>query len=540
MFPLTLFLTSTCFATVHGYLWPSPMLDELESLLYEITAQPPDMASFISPCDSFISGGIQTGRSNPADWIRTAYHDMATHNIADGTGGLDASIRFAEEQARPENAGNGFSNTLGVVAGFSSRYVSIADTIALGTVMAVEFCGGPRIPFRGGRIDATEPNLPGVPEPDQTLDSHIASFARQGFTQQEMITLVACGHTFGGVQHEPFPNIVHEINDSNNTQSVAHFDTTNIHFDNNRYGNISPARTQNPLVVGFNDTTNSDKRIFSSDGNVTMRSLHYAAKFSFANSPDLFASSCSSLLARMLDTVPRGVVLSDVITPLPVKPGNIQFSLDGDVLQFTGNVRFFNLPSNTNRIALLLWDDHLGATHNSTLLPSLAGTFTYQLGDVATTYRFGGDDFRGIALDAAAGIVNMQFMLDGKLQTQQDEKTVDFAVQDSVVLSSTSCFYGNNATARIDVAVRLSAKTAAASVKSLYIEIEDRSSVTKSDFFAVDSSAKVNEAYTMWSVNIPGSPFNRNVGAEIDGVEVVVAKVMRTLPALPSCDSDES
>jgi hypothetical protein len=27
---------------------------------------------------------------------------MATHNIVDGTGGMDASIRFAEEQARAE------------------------------------------------------------------------------------------------------------------------------------------------------------------------------------------------------------------------------------------------------------------------------------------------------------------------------------------------------------------------------------------------------------------------------------------------------
>ena len=29
-----------------------------------------------------------------------AYHDMATHNVEDGTGGLDASIQF--EQDRPE------------------------------------------------------------------------------------------------------------------------------------------------------------------------------------------------------------------------------------------------------------------------------------------------------------------------------------------------------------------------------------------------------------------------------------------------------
>jgi hypothetical protein len=53
--------------------------------------------------------------------------------------------------------------------------------------------GGPEIAFRGGRVDATEPNAPGVPQPQEGLDSHIASFARQGFTQTEMIGLVACG-----------------------------------------------------------------------------------------------------------------------------------------------------------------------------------------------------------------------------------------------------------------------------------------------------------------------------------------------------------
>jgi hypothetical protein len=53
--------------------------------------------------------------------------------------------------------------------------------------------GGPEIAFRGGRVDAVGPNNPGVPEPEQSLDSHIASFARQGFTQTEMIGLVACG-----------------------------------------------------------------------------------------------------------------------------------------------------------------------------------------------------------------------------------------------------------------------------------------------------------------------------------------------------------
>jgi hypothetical protein len=35
------------------------------------------------------------------------------------------------------------------------------------------------------------------------------------------------------VQHEQFPNIVPELNDPESTFSVAHFDSTFTHFDNN-------------------------------------------------------------------------------------------------------------------------------------------------------------------------------------------------------------------------------------------------------------------------------------------------------------------
>ncbi|KAF7349744.1 Peroxidase [Mycena sanguinolenta] len=520
------------------------MLDELESLLYEITPGTTGIASFIQPCDTFSFAPTEfsgpTGRSNVADWIRTvrhihsfrqlrtpyiaqAYHDMATHNIADGTGGLDASIRFAEEQARAENVGDGFGNTLGVLTGFSTRYVSVADTLALGMVIAVEFCGGPQIPFRGGRVDATEPNLPGVPEPEQTLDSHIAAFAKQGFTQDEMIALVACGHTFGGVQHAPFPDIVPELNDPNSTESVAHFDSTNLHFDNNIAMEYISGTTQNPLVVGFNDTTNSDGRIFGSDGNVTM--------LSFANSPELFASRCSELFARMLDTVPSGVQLSDVITPLPVKPSNLEFTLDGDILQFSGQVRFWNLTDNPNRVALLLWDDHLGGVHNSTLISSLESVTSYPDG-VGTYYRFGADS-SGLSLDAAAGITNMRFMVDGKLE---DQDGVGFAVQDAVVFSTTSCFFSNNFTAQYNVAVRKGVN-----VTSVYIETEARDSsghvaVTETNGFSPDSTVAVNSAYSIWTLNLAGSPYTRYVGAEIDGVKYSMA-LFTPLPALPSCPS---
>ncbi|KAJ7144387.1 hypothetical protein C8R44DRAFT_865318 [Mycena epipterygia] len=67
-----------------------------------------------------------------------AYHDMATHNVMDVTGGLDASIRFADEQARPENAGDGFVNTVGVLVNMANRYISIADALAIGALLAIE------------------------------------------------------------------------------------------------------------------------------------------------------------------------------------------------------------------------------------------------------------------------------------------------------------------------------------------------------------------------------------------------------------------
>ncbi|KAJ6494528.1 hypothetical protein C8R45DRAFT_1212458 [Mycena sanguinolenta] len=118
-------LASTSLAGVQAYVWPSPQLDALEAMRWDQDRFL--IAPLLRPCTLFIVGPSNSGRSDAADWIRTAYHDMATYNITDGTGGMDASIRFAEEKARPENAGDGFSNTLGALELLSNRYVSIAD-----------------------------------------------------------------------------------------------------------------------------------------------------------------------------------------------------------------------------------------------------------------------------------------------------------------------------------------------------------------------------------------------------------------------------
>jgi hypothetical protein len=47
------------------------------------------------------------------------------------------------------------------------------------------------------------------------------------------LTQIPGRHTFGGVQHDPFPDIVGELNDPTSTEDVAHFDSTFVTFDNN-------------------------------------------------------------------------------------------------------------------------------------------------------------------------------------------------------------------------------------------------------------------------------------------------------------------
>jgi catalase (peroxidase I) len=84
--------------------------------------------------------------------------------------------------------------------------------------------GGPQINFRAGRIDA---------QPQESLQSHTTAFARMGFTPTEMIQLVACGHTIGGVQKVAFPDIVPAtVPTSANPDGNMAFDQTPTSFDN--------------------------------------------------------------------------------------------------------------------------------------------------------------------------------------------------------------------------------------------------------------------------------------------------------------------
>ncbi|KAF2235188.1 heme peroxidase [Viridothelium virens] len=213
----------------------------------------------------------------------------------------------------------------------------VADVLALGTVTSVGNCGGPQIPYRGGRIDATGPGASGVPAPDTDLATTLSFFANAGFNKVDSIKLTACGHTLGSVHHGGFPTVMDNSTVSpNNTQGAGHLDSTNAGFDIDVVEEYVSGTGQRggPLVTSFNESSRSDLRLYESDNNTTMQSL---AK----GGTEGFFGTCVDLLGRMLNTVPANVRLTDVVEPMNIKPVNVTFDIDdtGTAI-LTGVIRY--------------------------------------------------------------------------------------------------------------------------------------------------------------------------------------------------------
>ncbi|KAH8930466.1 heme peroxidase [Atractiella rhizophila] len=386
--------------------WPSPAFDRLEKLLFEGVAQGGfDLAGLVGEDCKFRADGPSPFA---AEWIRVVRSFIlrrrsrykrsdcsslyqATYNIDDGTGGLDFSIGY--ELSRPEvghpfiitslndkcqNVGSGNENSL--ISDFTSaisRYYSMADLEALGVIFSLVGCGGPLIPFRSGRIDATSEGRAGVPQPQEDLATHIEAFRKQGFNQTEMIQLVACGHSLGGVRQIDFPEIV-------TAEDMNFFDGSGNHFDRSIVLEYLNGTTANPLVRNNNETITSDGRIFGSDGNVTVSRM--------AESEEVFQSICADMFERMINTVPKNVVLSDVFEPVPFKVGVINFGLNitTSKLEMTTDLRVMNLKANPSRIVTILVETKTGNVLSflASSEKNVEGMVLKRMGHTATRFQF--------------------------------------------------------------------------------------------------------------------------------------------------------
>jgi len=114
-------------------------------------------------------------------------------------------MRFEPESSAGANAGLDVArNALEQV---KSKFpdLSYADLYTYAGVVAVEECGGPKIPFKTGRIDmdsgVTSPQDIGLPDADKgsrvaTIQHVRDVFYRMGFNDQEIVALLGC-HAIG-------------------------------------------------------------------------------------------------------------------------------------------------------------------------------------------------------------------------------------------------------------------------------------------------------------------------------------------------------
>ncbi|KAK7953959.1 WSC domain containing protein [Apiospora saccharicola] len=257
----------------------------------------------------------------------------------------------------PENTGPGFNTSLSFYSTYYTSRSSLSDLIALGVYFSVRSCGGPAVPIRGGRIDATVAGPEGfVPQPQDGLGTFTNRFLRIGFNAAQMIQVVACGHTIGGVHSPEFSDIV----PPGTPKGELAFDSTVAVFDNKVVTEYLNNNSTNPLVVGnaVRLRKNSDAVVFGADQNLTMKAL---------TNPAAFQATCQSVLQQMIEIVPSNVVFSDPIQPYFVKPVGIQLTLDdyASTMTLSGGIRVRTtyLPPSSITGMTLTYKDRYGGTN---------------------------------------------------------------------------------------------------------------------------------------------------------------------------------
>lgn len=354
-----------------AYVWPS-QYDHIDDLLYTQFGYIRDgtLGDQVKSCD--FGAGVP-GIQKAAEWVRTAFHDAVTHDASAKTGGLDASIQY--ELDRPENLGAALNNTLADLAGAYDIRSTAADLLALSLVMSVDRCADMRVPLRLGRKDATEAGIKGVPEAHTGLETTRKRFATASISGVDMITLIACGHSIGGVHSVDHPEIV---SGPVSPENKASFDTTKGVLDNQVVVEYLNNSTTNPLVRNANDTLNSDKRIFASDDNETMRKLA---------DPAYFKSQCEGAFTRMLDLVPGDVTLTEPLQPAEIRPYIAKYEInDDDGVDLNVRVRV-RITEGTGRDPASLTASIIPITRNGTLGEEINGRMATMGGGTSFGYQ---------------------------------------------------------------------------------------------------------------------------------------------------------
>lgn len=134
--------------------------------------------------------------------VRLAWHSSGTYDKMTKTGGSEkGTIRFEEELKHGANAG--LDSAIAWLEPIYKKYnkatdLSYADLYTLAGVVAIQSMGGPKVPWRYGRVDSYEISdvtpdgrLPDADKgtPKNTADHLRSIFNRMGFNDQEIVAL---------------------------------------------------------------------------------------------------------------------------------------------------------------------------------------------------------------------------------------------------------------------------------------------------------------------------------------------------------------
>lgn len=480
--------------------WPSSV-DELEELMFQLNSfKARKFADTVSPCSNEASG---PGRQNAAEWLRSAFHDMSTANTYFKTGGLDGSLQY--ELDNGENTGTGHRTTLEFMAKYVSPRSSLSDLIAAGVYMSVRSCGGPIVPIRAGRVDATSRGNTGVPQPQNSAFTFQQQFDRMGFNNVEMIQVTACGHTLGGVHTDDFPDLVPAGSVPN---GLAGLDSTVAAFDNRVVTEYLTGNTTNPLVVGpsVQLDKHADFKVFNSDGNTTMQGMTDPAKFS---------DICKNVLQKMIEVVPPGVNLTDPIVPYNVKPVELQLTLaDGGAnLHFTGFIRVktTDLPVDSIADVTLTYKNRAGAADCGSSGCGITSTVQGVSQGFDDTFAFFPIDAK---IPVSTGISSFVVSVNHADGTKQaaDNNGNGYPIQDTILFQRPqSCVLGSSGAATLVAAVHNDALTDGAkatisykvaqsnspipSIKTATVDLAKGQCIGKYTLFAVDQTIEGGMAY---------------------------------------------
>ncbi|KAI0779402.1 cytochrome c peroxidase [Fomes fomentarius] len=149
--------------------------------------------------DTAADKGYDDGSYGPV-LLRLAWHASGTYDKETNTGGSNyATMRFEPEAKHGANNGLNVARTLLEDVKKEFPWISYGDLWTLAGVAAIQELGGPKIPWRPGRIDgfAAQCTPDGrLPDASQGADHVRNVFYRMGFNDQEIVALLG-SHALG-------------------------------------------------------------------------------------------------------------------------------------------------------------------------------------------------------------------------------------------------------------------------------------------------------------------------------------------------------